>query len=165
MNRLSVRTLDPPGLVDARRLRTVGLTAIRALGPAPGAPGGRERCHDITCHLVADARMARLNREHLDHAGPTDVITFDYGAPETASPGEEWLRGDILIDWEVARRQAREYGTTATEEIVRYLVHGFLHLQGHDDLAPAPRRIMKREENRLVRLLGRRFDFARLRRH
>jgi len=61
-----------------------------------------------------------------------------------------------------AMAQAKEFGTSWQSEIVRYAVHGVLHLLGHDDLKPELRRAMKREENRLVRLLARRFSLAQL---
>jgi probable rRNA maturation factor len=53
-----------------------------------------------------------------------------------------------------AVRQAAEFGTTWEAELLRYVIHGILHLRGYDDLEPAKRRVMKREENRLVRKLA-----------
>jgi len=72
------------------------------------------------------------------------------------------LHGELFICVDDAVAQAREFGTTWQSEIVRYLVHGVLHLRGHDDHDPAARRKMKREENRLLRGLDRRFDLSRL---
>ena len=59
-----------------------------------------------------------------------------------------------------AVQQAREFNTTWSSEVVRYVVHALLHLQGYDDLQPAKRRVMKREENRLLRALERQFDLG-----
>ena len=58
--------------------------------------------------------------------------------------------------------QAKKFKTSWQSELVRYVVHGVLHLLGHDDLKPDLRRKMKREENRLVRLLAKRFSLAQL---
>jgi len=58
--------------------------------------------------------------------------------------------------------QAKRFRSTWQSEIVRYVVHGILHLLGHDDLKPALRRRMKREENRLVRRLSQKISFAQL---
>ena len=58
--------------------------------------------------------------------------------------------------------QARKFGTSWQSETVRYVVHGVLHLLGHDDLRAAARCKMKREENRLLRELSRRFSLAQL---
>ena len=58
--------------------------------------------------------------------------------------------------------QARQFKTDWRSEVVRYVVHGVLHLLGHDDVRAAARRTMKREENRLVRVLAKRFTLAQL---
>ena len=58
--------------------------------------------------------------------------------------------------------QAKEFKSSWQAEVVRYVVHGVLHLLGYDDLKPHLRREMKRAENRLVRRLGQRFSFAQL---
>jgi probable rRNA maturation factor len=59
-------------------------------------------------------------------------------------------------------KQAREFSTTWQEEVARYIVHGVLHLRGYDDLVPEKRKVMKREENRLVRRLQATFDLSRI---
>jgi probable rRNA maturation factor len=58
--------------------------------------------------------------------------------------------------------QARRFRTTWQTELVRYLIHGVLHLQGHDDRRSVSRRSMKKEEARLLKKLGRRFCLSKL---
>jgi len=58
--------------------------------------------------------------------------------------------------------QAKEFRATWPEEIIRYLAHGLLHLQGLDDHTPAGYRRMKREETRLLKALSQRFVFGKL---
>ena len=132
-------------------LRTI---AVAALGELPGIAEW-----DLAFYFVGEKSMAALNEAQLEHSGPTDVITFDYGEGE-ALGRKRLLHGEIFVCIDVALEQAREYGTTWQSEVVRYLVHGLLHLYGHDDLAPVPRRAMKQVENRLVRTLERRFAFT-----
>jgi probable rRNA maturation factor len=72
------------------------------------------------------------------------------------------IHGELFICVDDAILQAKAFKTSWQSEVVRYIVHGVLHLLGHDDLKPALRRKMKREENRLVRLLAKRFLFAQL---
>ncbi len=151
---LSVRNAHPRRRVDARWLRRVTLAAVAALPAARAVTDG-----ELTILLVGERRMAALNERHLGHPGPTDVITFDYAEPVAA--GDPPLRGDIVICLDVAHRQAREFRTNWTAEVVRYVVHGLLHLRGYDDLEPAARRIMKREENRMVRRVQGQFAFNR----
>lgn len=155
---LVFRNRHPQTRVDLRRLRRIVLAALAECSTPPGV---RQR-HELAFFLVDASAMTELNETHLGHHGPTDVITFDYGVPETARSDERWVRGDIFLCPEVARRQARRYGTTWPAELVRYAVHGLLHLQGLDDRSPAARRVMKREENRVVRRLAARFPFHQL---
>jgi probable rRNA maturation factor len=113
--------------------------------------------------LVGSKEMARVNRQFLQHEGSTDVITFDHrdvdrGAKHPAGP----LHGELFICVDDAVKQAEEFGTSWRSEIVRYAVHGVLHLLGHDDLKPDPRRKMKRAENRLVRRLEKSFPLSEL---
>ncbi|MEY4387472.1 MAG: hypothetical protein RLY20_2755 [Verrucomicrobiota bacterium] len=115
-------------------------------------------CH-LTFYLVGAKKMADINEGHLQHDGPTDVITFNY-AGDGARKTSPTLHGEILICIDVAVAQAREFRTTWQSEVVRYVVHSLLHLCGYDDLKPADRREMKRHENRLVRTLSRRFKFS-----
>jgi probable rRNA maturation factor len=58
--------------------------------------------------------------------------------------------------------QAKQFGTSWQSEIVRYLVHGVLHLLGHDDSRPVAHRRMKREENRLLHELSGKFSLAQI---
>ena len=54
------------------------------------------------------------------------------------------------------------FGATWQSEIIRYLAHGILHLEGYDDTEPAARRAMKRVENQLVKALSQRFELDKL---
>lgn len=72
------------------------------------------------------------------------------------------LHGEIFVSVDEAILQMRKLGVNWQSEIVRYIVHGVLHLLGFDDARAAVRRKMKREENRLLRELSRRFSLAQL---
>lgn len=107
--------------------------------------------------LIGATGMAALNRQFLGHEGPTDVITFDYHSlPSTVRDPKVpqaavGLRGEIFVCVSEAVRQSKIFQTDWRSEVARYVVHGILHLAGHDDLQPAARRKMKRVENRLMR--------------
>ncbi len=135
--------------IDSRFLRRV---LLRLLAEEMGLAR-----HDLTIHLVSTKAMVHANLLHLGHEGPTDVITFDYADDHTT------LHGELLICPAVARMQARKFGTTWMLEVVRYAVHGVLHLRGYDDLKPADRRRMKREEDRLMRVLEHAHDLRKVR--
>ena len=127
---------------------------------------------DLGIHLVAAPEMTCLNEKYLRHAGPTDVITFDYaetgraGSPPPADGAHGVARpaisGEIFVCVDEAVLQARKFGTSWQSEVARYIVHGILHLLGYDDSSAGARRKMKREENRRLRELSRRFPLSKL---
>jgi probable rRNA maturation factor len=118
---------------------------------------------ELGINLVGAKEMVKVNRDFLRHEGPTDVITFSYAKPGARSRKPELkLHGELFVCVDEAVSQAKNFKTSWQAEIVRYIVHGVLHLLGHDDLKPDARRKMKREENRLVRYLSKRFSFAQL---
>jgi rRNA maturation RNase YbeY len=112
---------------------------------------------DLAIYLVRPVEMTRINQKFLGHEGSTDVITFDYAD----APGSV-VHGEIFICVDEAVSQARRFRTTWTHELVRYFIHGVLHLLGYDDVRPAARRKMKREENRLLKEMARRLSLAKI---
>ena len=118
---------------------------------------------ELCFHFVSAAEMARVNWQFLQHEGSTDVITFDHSSTERGTRNAELiLHGEAFICVADAVKQAREFKTSWPGEVVRYAVHALLHLLGYDDLQPAKRRVMKREEDRLMRALAKAFDLAQL---
>ena len=83
---------------------------------------------DVTLVLAGDDAVRRLNKRYRGKDRPTDVLSFGLGAGRQR--GEPF--GDIVVSVDAARRQARDYGATTNEEIVRLAVHGTLHLCGYD---------------------------------
>ena len=119
--------------------------------------------YELGFHFIAADEMARVNQQFLQHDGSTDVITFDYGDIGAALK----LHGEVFVSIPDAVAQAQEFSTTWQSELVRYIIHGLLHLRGFDDLQPAKRREMKREENRLLKQVVAQFpvrSLARVRR-
>ncbi|HET7042215.1 MAG TPA: rRNA maturation RNase YbeY [Gemmatimonadales bacterium] len=84
----------------------------------------REAAVSVT--FLGRVRMRALNRDHLGHDRPTDVISFALPAPDGG------LVGDVYICGAVAQAQARRYGVPVRQELVRLVVHGLLHVLGHD---------------------------------
>jgi probable rRNA maturation factor len=120
---------------------------------------------ELGINLVTAREMTLINETFLRHEGSTDVITFDYSAPEkrkAESVKRKLLHGEIFICVDEAISQSKKFKTSWQSEIARYLVHGILHLLGHDDRRAAARRRMKQAESRLLRKLSRRFSLAQL---
>ncbi len=96
---------------------------------------------ELSITLLRDRAMARLNREHLEHDGTTDVLSF------ALFDGGEAPVGDIYIGVEQAARQAEALAVPLREELARLAIHGTLHVLGHDH--PAGR---NRERSRMWRV-------------
>jgi probable rRNA maturation factor len=114
--------------VAAERVRMpLARASVSALARAVlRAEGVRQA--EVSVAFVDLETMARLNWRHLKHLGPTDVITFELGRPADDAP----VTGDVYIAPEVAREQARAHGVPVREELARLVVHGMLHVLGHE---------------------------------
>jgi len=113
---------------------------------------------EIGVSIVGEPSMLRLNESFLRHKGSTDVITFDYS--DTTRPN--CLAGEIFVCLDEALIQAPRFRTTWQKELIRYIVHGILHLCGYEDKTAPARRKMKQQENHLMRRLAARFKLAQL---
>lgn len=96
------------------------IRAVKAAAEAESVPSG-----EISVTFLDTGAMSALNEAHLQQDEPTDVIAFNLG--ELAAP-----LGDVYICPEVARESAAEYGVSPREELLRLIVHGVLHVLGHD---------------------------------
>jgi probable rRNA maturation factor len=138
---VELRSDHPSGGAVARRVRV----RVQALLAALGRPGA-----GLSILLTTDGRIRTLNRRwrSVDHA--TDVLSF----PADDPPGSGPHLGDLAVSLDVAARRARRGGRSLGEEVDRYLVHGILHLVGHDHLRPGEAREMARLEDELLGRTG-----------
>ena len=126
------------------RLPQKRLTArwLRGVAAAEGYELG-----DVSYIFCSARRLLEMNRQYLGHDYYTDVITFDYSDRR----GRHVVSGDIFIDVETVRDNARLYGTRPLEEMRRVVVHGVLHLCGQGDKTPRTNAQMHRKEDRYLR--------------
>jgi probable rRNA maturation factor len=135
---------DPAStILFSRRTPALQRPALRAFAQSLTAEvaGGRE----FTCLLTSDRALQRLNREFLSHDYATDVLSFPSGS------GVGPL-GDIAISLERAEAQAAEFGHGVEVEVRVLMLHGLLHLLGHDHERDGGK--MKRLETRWRRHYG-----------
>ena len=103
----------------------------------------------ISLALVDDAAIHGLNRRHLGHDWPTDVITFGLSDPD-----EPVLAGELIVSAEMAATTARAAGIDPLTELRLYIVHGLLHLCGYDDRSATASESMRRREGEVLAALG-----------
>lgn len=85
----------------------------------------------ISIALVGDVTMARLNRQYRHKSGVTDVLSFPQESDVLPS-GDDTLLGEIIIDYPQVIRQAKKYHKPVAAEFALLVIHGVIHLLGHD---------------------------------
>ncbi len=111
-----------------------------------GGSGGRY----VNLVLTTDRRIRSLNRQFRNHDAVTDVLSFNLDEGEESGG----LLGEIYISVPAARRQAKEFGVSLSDELLRLACHGLLHLAGFDHRAPVGARRMKRLEEAYLKDVG-----------
>ncbi len=131
-------------LIDPAVLEQAADATLQRLGAAA-------EC-DLTLVIGSDAQLQELNRQYLGIDAPTDVLSFqaDELDPET---GRRYL-GDVIISYPRAQAQAQAGGHAASAELQLLVVHGVLHLLGHDHGAPAEKEAMWALQSEILQRLG-----------
>jgi probable rRNA maturation factor len=163
-------------VANRQHVRKINLRLLKKFANALLAELDIEKAEIGIC-LVGAPEMTRLNETFIKHKGSTDVIAFDYrdnvGQASRLSHSKirkvrdrqdacPTLHGEIFVCVDEAVLQARKFDTSWQSEIVRYIIHGVLHLVGFDDSSAGARRKMKREENRRLREITRCFPLSKL---
>ena len=104
--------------------------------------------------FVSNQRIRALNRKYLGKDNATDVIAFRQDDLPVGGKCESNFLGDIAISSDKAVQNAAEYGVSFKEEIALYVIHGTLHLIGHEDVTRRGRAKMKKEENEIFKKIG-----------
>jgi probable rRNA maturation factor len=148
------RTLPSRIVVEvANRQRRMKVQA-RALARAVQSvlAGEKVRRGQISLAVVDGRTMRRLNRRFLNHDYDTDVLSFRFDeAPRSgrAKAGKP-LEGEIIVSADQAMKVAKDYGWSARQELLLYVVHGALHLAGYDDKTAKDRAAMRTLETRYL---------------
>jgi probable rRNA maturation factor len=107
------------------------------------------RCAEISLAMVDDATIHAVNRRHLNHDWPTDVITFALSEPD-----DPCLVAELVVSAEMAARTAAAAGSDPDAELTLYVVHGLLHLCGYDDQTDVDAQAMRQREAETLARLG-----------
>lgn len=107
---------------------------------------------ELSVTLVDDPTIAELNARYRGIDRPTDVLSFSLMEGDH-SERRGALLGDVVVSLETAGAQARRGRRSLDDEVLRLLIHGTLHLLGHDHERDDEARRMRAEERRLWRTL------------
>ena len=141
MNRYDVEITDHQSSLDIDPERLSAAAREVLLGESV------ERC-EVSVAVVDDSAIHDLNRRHLGHDRPTDVLSF------TFQHGPEYVEGEVIVSADTARRQAPRFGWSAHDELLLYVIHGMLHLTGYEDDTPQSAARMREGERRILNRLG-----------
>ena len=124
-------------------LKQVAAQAGKALPLCLENPGSGDlvlrELEEVAATIVSDRMIARVNRQFLAHEGPTDVITFDHG--------------EILIGAGTAEKNAKHFRKPLEEELILYIIHGLLHLNGWSDKSTEEAARMQEVQESILRQL------------
>src|ERR1700730_1910603 len=138
---VAIETKDWASLeAPSNLVQTAILAAVEGSGLALAANA------EISVVLCGDAFIRELNREWRGYDAPTNVLSFPAGGDPASAP----LLGDIVIAFETASREAFEAGKPLRAHVAHLLVHGFLHLIGHDHVEAAEAAAMETLERAIL---------------
>ena len=101
---------------------------------------------NLSIAFLAEKHICEIHQQFLNDPKPTDVITFP-------TDPEEGI-GEICISIEEAIKRSPQFQQTLEQELLLYLVHGWLHLSHYDDIEPHDRELMRQAEQRLLTALA-----------
>lgn len=110
--------------------------------------------------VVDDSEILELNREYREKDSVTDVLSFpqfeghDDLLSDLLDDESETLIGDVVICFEQAERQAEEYGTGLTREMLYLFVHSVMHLFGYDHMDKEEKAVMRAREEEVLSMIG-----------
>jgi probable rRNA maturation factor len=140
MSKISIATPQDLVPIDRGKMRELVRTVLEGESVAD---------YEISLAFVDNPTIHRLNKRYLDHDEPTDVLSFPL-----SDPSAKKLAGELVLGAQVAQAQASERGHDVHAELALYVIHGLLHLCGHDDKSPEAEKIMRQRERHYLAKLG-----------
>jgi probable rRNA maturation factor len=113
---------------------------------------GESLNNDLSVVITTDDHLQQLNQDFLGINAPTDVLAFPAGHQDPDT--NRTYLGDVIISYPAASRQAEQAGHSITNEINLLVVHGVLHLLGHDHIRPEEKTIMWAAQGEIFDSLG-----------
>jgi probable rRNA maturation factor len=143
--RISVRSLDGRRGPDRKLLEKAIAAGLEELP---------DREYAVEVVYANDAAMKRLNSQFHGKKAVTDVLAFP---AHQELPGEGYLLGEVIVNRDEAVRRSGE-GGGVSQELLRYVVHGVLHMVGHDDATPKLSERMWQRQEQIVAMVSGKVD-------
>jgi probable rRNA maturation factor len=124
---------------DESRIKRAAEDILREAGFTAGS---------LSIAVVDDPTIHELNRQYLAHDYPTDVLSF------LLEQEGQRIEGEVIASADTACRTAEQLGWPPEDELLLYVVHGTLHIIGHDDANDAQRAEMRAAERNCLAKLG-----------
>jgi probable rRNA maturation factor len=140
MGKISIASPQEAVPIDRGFIRRLARAVLEGEGVADA---------EVSIAFVDDATIHQLNRRYLQHDEPTDVLSFPM-----SDPGARRLEGQLVVGAEVAAAQAAARGHDVQAELALYVIHGLLHLCGHDDRTADAAAAMRLRERHYLGELG-----------
>ncbi len=141
-------------VVEDPRWQELDIEALaeRAARAAVAAEGLDPSACEIALLAADDARVAALNAEFRGKPAPTNVLSWP--SDETPPPGAPRFLGDLALAYETCIAEAAAAGVPAADHVAHLVVHGVLHLLGHDHVDRAEGDAMEALETNILATLG-----------
>ena len=137
--------------IAARYRDKVKPAMLRAAAQATLDQQHRKTRVELTIVITGNAQLRSLNRVFREVDAPTDVLSF--ATDEHPRPDTLYL-GDVVISYMQAREQARAGGHPVEAELQLLVVHGVLHLLGHDHYTEAEQNVMWKAQAAVLKKIG-----------
>ena len=124
---------------QANPSRSLDEDALRAV-LVPAADGEGFTIQELSIVLADHATVRELNRQWLGHDYETDVVSFSL---DEAALADRRIDGEIYVDLDTAAERAPDFSVSFEDEVLKYVLHGLLHLMGHDDATEEQRAAMR----------------------
>ncbi len=138
--KIRISNLNKNTKIDTPAVKKAALRVLRGFGK-------KEALIDIT--FVGNVRITALNKKYMGRSGSTDVLSFLLAKNEGRKKSR--LIGDIYISSDAARQNAARFKTGLPAELLRYVVHGTLHLVGFDDKTAKEKIKIKKLEDKYLK--------------
>lgn len=147
-------------LVDKEFKRLLSVAWLKKVAWQVLAAENAKPMVEVGLVITGQDKIKELNLKYLEEDSPTDVLSFPMMEPDLGencfvNPPDKRLRiGEVIISYPQAKKQAKEHGHRVKKEVTILIIHGILHLLGYDHDTSGRKRVMRKRESDILRVIG-----------